>query len=404
MIKTVGTITKVSEIIYNRKLKVAQNNEIKNVLISCEHDSNKLWKKLKRIYNNDAPVPDFIQFDDQKISDPKVIATKFNEYFVSSIVEINNSIPYVPYEHNISESESRPWNEFEPTRLNEVVDMLFLKRKKSGINNVNSDMVTLGMREFGNEIVDMINESFTSGTVPLVMKRTVITPIPKVARTVKSTEFRPINNSHPLDKVQQNIVKAQLEKHLHENKILNDVQSAFRAKHSCETSLNLLLLKWKVARMRRKKIVAVFLDFKRAFETVDREILLLVLERCGIGGSVLRWFASWLENREQCTRFRDMVSDEIANLIGIPQGTTLSCILFILYINDLPKVVKNACINLFADDTLVWVECDNVEEGILLLNEDLERISKYLKSIKLKLNTLKTKYMIVSGSSVVRGD
>lgn len=87
-------------------------------------------------------------------------------------------------------------------------------------------------------------------------------------------------------------------------------------------------------------------------------------------------------------------------MIGIPQGTPLSCILFILYINDLPKVVKDACINLFADDTLVWIECEDIEEGMRMLNNDLERISKYLKSLKLKLNTLKTKYMIVGNSNV----
>lgn len=295
---------------YNRKLKAAKNDEMRNVILYCHNDSKKLWKELKRIYNNNSNLPDFIKFGDRMLSDPQEIAENFNEYFVNSISEINRSIPLVPYAPDVTEVCDITWTEFEPTRLNEVMDLLHAKRKKSGVNNVNSDMATIAMKVCGNQIVEMINESLSTGIFPQKMKLTYVTPIPKVAKTDNSTEFRPINNSHPLDKVIQGIVKDQLEQHIHRNQILSEFQFAFRGLHSCETSLNLIILRWKEARRDRKKLIAVFLDFKRAFETVDREILVLILEKCGLQGTVLKWFKSWLNNREQCTKYRDHFSSE----------------------------------------------------------------------------------------------
>lgn len=381
---------------YNRKLRDAQNGEIKNILETCENDPKKLWKEMKRMYNNSAPLPDYIDFDGLKLCDSYFIAKNFNRFFINSIKEINESIPFVNYDNDITEMCQQTLSEFTLTNEREV--NIILKKnskKKSGVNNVNSEIVQFGMKVLSSEIVTLFNESLRSGIFPDQLKFTVVTPIPKVVRTDLSNEFRPINNAHPLDKVLQTIVKQQLEQHIHRNNILTEVQSAFRGQHSCETALNLILLRWKEARMQRKVVLAVFLDFKRAFETVDRQILCWVLEKYGVNGTVLAWFKSWLTNRRQLTKFKDAVSEELTNSIGIPQGTPLSCILFILYINDMSRKVKDSYINLFADDTLMWIEHESISVAIELMNQDLERISNYLKSVKLKLNVNKTKYMVI---------
>lgn len=150
-------------------------------------------------------------------------------------------------------------------------------KKKTGINSVNKDIIKLSMPYCGDHILKIFNTSLSSGTFPNIWKFSVVIPIQKVNRTVKSQEFRPINKAHPLDQALQTIVKVQLELHLQLNSILSDFQSAFRGNHSCETAINLILLKWKIARMKKKKVIAVFLDLRRAFETVDCEILCLIL-------------------------------------------------------------------------------------------------------------------------------
>lgn len=100
-------------------------------------------------------------------------------------------------------------------------------------------------------------------------------------------------------------------------------------------------------------VICVFVDLKRAFETVDRTRLLRKLRAIGINGTELKWFKSYLSNRSQTTKFDDRKSVSIANDLGLPQGSVLSALLFIIYINDIKKVFKHCKIKLFADDTLI---------------------------------------------------
>lgn len=146
-------------------------------------------------------------------------------------------------------------------------------------------------------------------------------------------------------------------------------------------------------------IVAAFLDLKRAFETVDRSILLEKLKHCGIGGRVLSWFRSWLSNRTQRTQFRDRMSDPIDVNIGIPQGTPLSCLLFNIFFNDIVEKVQFCEINLFADDVLMWIACDTKERAIELMNCDISNVFEFFVMSKLMLNINKSKVVIFGGDN-----
>ena len=133
------------------------------------------------------------------------------------------------------------------------------------------------------------------------VKYTVVVPIPKVKGSNRAEDMRPVNTASTIDKLLQTIVKIQLQEHVDRCNILYANQSAYRQHHSCETALNLLLIDWKEAKERKRVVVAVFLDFKRAFETVNRDILCKILQKYGVTGIVLHWFKSWLSNRRQFT-------------------------------------------------------------------------------------------------------
>ena len=100
--------------------------------------------------------------------------------------------------------------------------------------------------------------------------------------------------------------------------------------------------------------IAIFLDFKRAFETLDRNILVKKPRRIGIGGRVIEWFEDYLKNRKQRVVWRNWESDDIDVDLGVPQGSRLGTILFLIYINDIKKAIKRVGIKLFADDTLTY--------------------------------------------------
>lgn len=148
---------------------------------------------------------------------------------------------------------------------------------------------------------------------------------------------------------------------------------------------------------RKKNIIcAVFLDFKRAFETLDRNILLKKLQKYGFEDKEFQWFKSYLNERTQKTKVDEWISEPKDVCLGVPQGSVLGTILFLIYINDISKIIKNSKIRLFADDTLLFINGTNESEIKAKLEEDLKSLDKWLKMNKLKLNTDKTKFMMIN--------
>lgn len=149
-------------------------------------------------------------------------------------------------------------------------------------------------------------------------------------------------------------------------------------------------------------IICLFLDLKRAFETIDRARLIYKLEGIGVNNNEKEWFKSSLNNREQQTKIDNLISSKIVNNFGVPQGAVLASTLFSIYINDICEITKNienANINLFADDTEIHVTTDNLQEGIDKMNQIIFKLDNYFKLNKLKLNTNKTKVMIIKNKN-----
>ena len=140
-------------------------------------------------------------------------------------------------------------------------------------------------------------------------------------------------------------------------------------------------------------VIAVFIDMNRAFETLDREILVQIVSSLGIRGTVLAWLRSWLQGRTQFTKYKNTTSTSRPVNIGVPQGTPLSCLMFIVYIDLIVRVVKKCRIKLFADDILLWVCASSLAEALACIEEDLRSIECFLKMIRLKINAHKTKLM-----------
>lgn len=139
----------------------------------------------------------------------------------------------------------------------------------------------------------------------------------------------------------------------------------------------------------RKVIIAVFLDLQRAFETVDRDILLQKIESYGVREVELLWFKSYLSGRKQRTKLNGIISDSINVCLGVPQGSVLGVLLFLIFINDVEKVIELCKLILFADDALLYVVADSVEECLDKIKHDLCKLDLWFKANKLGLNIKK---------------
>ena len=191
------------------------------------------------------------------------------------------------------------------------------------------------------------------------------------------------------------IVYDQLYAYLEEHSIICKYQSGFRSTHSTVTALLEATDTWAYNIDRGKINAVVFLDLKKAFDTVDHKMLLSKLSHYGICGNAYNWSKSYLENRTQLCSINGSLSKNRSLTCGVPQGTILGPLLFLLYINDLPNCLSNCESRMYADDTHLTYAGDCVDNLQLYLNQDLDNVHDWLRANKLTLNMTKTEFMLI---------
>lgn len=155
-----------------------------------------------------------------------------------------------------------------------------------------------------------------------------------------------------MEKLIETVVKDQLMELIQNNNILSKFQSGCRERRSCETALNFVLVKWK--EISATGVIILFFDLKRAFEIIDRRRLITKLKSFGFSRAIT-WFEGFPNNQSEITKVNGDISNSEQNNLGVPQDSVLGAILFILYINDLLSQLRNAFVNVFADDTLIYL-------------------------------------------------
>ena len=191
----------------------------------------------------------------------------------------------------------------------------------------------------------------------------------------------------------ERIIKNSLVEHLTRNKIINDTQHGFMKGKSCLTNL-LDFLEAVYEKLDRGKAVdIIYLDFAKAFDKVPHMRLAAKLEACGIGGNVLRWNKNWLFNRRQKVGVRGQYSGWVEVISGVPQGSVLGPLLFLIYINDIDEGIISK-ISKFADDTKLCKEVEG-EEGARILQEDLRKLYQWSLDWQMLFNVEKCKVMQV---------
>ena len=183
---------------------------------------------------------------------------------------------------------------------------------------------------------------------------------------------------------------------MEKNKYLSKYQSGFKKFHSTVTSMLRNSNDWLLNMDRGNYNGVVFFDIKKAFDTVDHEILLCKLNKYGKSGVELSWFKSYLSDRKQSCFLNGESSSFKSVECGIPQGSCLGPLLFIIYINDLPNTLKNITPSIFADDTGISVSSDSVPYIQRLLREDISAIQRWMHENKLTLNALKTEFILIA--------
>ena len=226
------------------------------------------------------------------------------------------------------------------------------------------------------------------------MKIAKVIPLFKSGDTTSFSNYRPVSVLPVFSKILERIMYNRLLAFINNNNLLYDYQFGFRNKRSPNLALIFLVDKISTALENGEYVLGLFLDFSKAFDTVDHEILFLKLEHYGIRGNALALFKNYLSNRSQYVVYNGLQSSKQRITCGVPQGSILGPLLFLIYINDLGDVSDVLFTLLFADDSNLFLSGTNPDELINKMNTELIKIVKWLEVNKLSLNLDKTHFMI----------
>jgi hypothetical protein len=248
--------------------------------------------------------------------------------------------------------------------------------------------------------VELINRSLSTGLFPTAFKTAFITPLLKKSDmdSADPKSYRPIANLSVISKLLERVVARQLVDYLNAAHLLPDLQSAYRAHHSTETATTKVLADILAALDAGNLTMLTLLDLSAAFDTVDHETLLRRLDvSFGLGGSVLSWFKSYLGGRTQFVRCSTSTSEPAAVTCGVPQGSVLGPILFLLYTAGLLRLIERYSLrpHAYADDTQIYGFCSASEAPVLQgqMSACVDAVALWMRSNRLQLNTAKTEVL-----------
>ena len=277
----------------------------------------------------------------------------------------------------------------------EVYDKIMTLNVEKSTIGIPSKCLKLAANHIYEALTIVFNNSLQLGIFPDVFKISKVTPVDKGGNDLDPSNYRPISTLSALTQIFEKLICEQLVNYLERRSILYQYQFGFRKGHSTAQAIA------EIADNLRKSIennmytCGVFLDFSKAFDTVNHSILSKKMEQYGIRGVPLQLFTSYLTNRQQYTAMGNTVSSRQAVTCGIPQGSSLEPVLFLIYINDLPSCSSVFAFRIFADDTNLFASARDLRSLEQLINTELKKVKLWCDANKLSINFSKTNFMIV---------
>ena len=389
--------------IYNKLKNIAKKNHYFQIFDKFKNDIKNTWKTINSIIgktNDKTSIPQAFTINGEKTTNSKEIADNFCSYFTNIGPKYANEIPKPTNNssYHLHNNRSRNPHSFfmTPSDPNEIYEVLkLLKPKKSaGHDNLSTYFLKLINEKVATPLSILINKSLQTGVFPDSLKIAKVVPIYKSKDKDNFSNYRPISLLPSVSKILEKIVHKRLYFFLELNDLLYDNQFGFRRKHSTIDAAAKFITDTCTALDENKATLAVYLDLSKAFDTIDHSILLKKLNFYGIRGQALDWFSSYLYNRKQFVHYKGSDSHVETIKCGVPQGSVLGPLLFIIYTNDLPGCLNLTKSVLFADDTTVYLSSKNITYLYTTMNIELLNLTDWFRANKLSLNISKTNYML----------
>jgi hypothetical protein len=387
----------------NKKTYIDFKNKLNNSIRIAKRatsDIKETWQILNEVTNRKkrpSKLPSLFSSNNHDITNPTVIANRFCDYFTNIGPNLAKQIPTT-----LKTASSYLDGNFvktiflEPASESEIIEIVSSLRSGSaaGYDKIPVWIVKNGIDLISEPLCKLVNLSIETGIVPDKMKIARIIPIFKSGDNRLFSNYRPISVLPIFSKILERVVHNRLMNYINVNQILFKNQYGFRKNHSTSLALINLYDKISTGFDANEHTVGIFLDLSKAFDTVDHEILISKLEHYGIRGLALDWIKNYLFNRMQYVQYNGICSLFNTIKCGVPQGSILGPLLFLIYINDIYNATDIGEFILFADDTNLFYSHDNLSSLMGLINSELCKLTEWFQSNKLSINTTKSNYIV----------
>jgi hypothetical protein len=374
-------------------IKKLRKSHEKTVAKEGKKNPKKFWKYMKEQLHMNTGVNSLKRPDGSLASNDKEKAETLNDFFTSVFTkERTDNLPDLgpaSKSNGVTLCDIRLTPSAVKCKLNQLNE-----NKAQGPDKISPKVLKELSEELSTPLCAIFNKSLESGIIPTDWKKAEVTAIFKKGSKSEPGNYRPVSLTCIVCKVLESFIRDEIVDFFTKNNLYAKCQHGFRKKRSCVTQLLEVMEELTTYMDNKTPIDIIYLDFKKAFDTVPHKRLLVKLKAYGIQGKVLSWIQGFLSDRKQRVKVGESISPETQVLSGIPQGSILGPVLFTVFINDLPEVIKSTC-KIFADDTKVYNKADNKD----ILQTDLEALNKWSDKWNLYFNVSKCKVMHVGKSN-----
>ena len=376
-----------------RNAKIAYYNKLACNIKNDRTKTKNWWKTLKSFISKSNPstIPPLTQ-NGIVYTDAYDKANLLNEYFTKQTIldDVGTNVPCIHSDpvHRLSSIH------LSPPEVQTVLKSLSVD-KAAGPDLVNNKILRELSYELSLPLCDLFNKSLSSGVFPQIWKDANVCPVYKKGDPSSAGNYRPISLLSTIGKVFERLVFNYLFNLLHDNNFLTPVQSGFIPGDSTINQLTYLYNSICEAVDHGKEVRCIFFDVSKAFDKVWHKGLLEKLKSAGVTDEMYKWFANYLTNRRQCVTLPGGKSDWSFIHAGVPQGSILGPLMFLIYINDIVLDIQSN-INLFADDTSLFIIVEDANTSRQILQSDIDSISQWANKWLVTFNPTKSEALTFS--------